>query len=230
MRPAPALPADAATMLDVGAAALGRPLDAAERQRLLDYLGLLAKWNRVYNLTAVRDPLDMVTQHLLDSLAVIVPLQRHVGEGPARLLDVGSGAGLPGIVVAALLPTIDVTCVDAVGKKASFIRECAGALALANLHAEHVRIEALQSAPFDIVTARAFASLADLVALTRHHLKHGAVWMAMKGRRPDKEIDALPADIEVFHVEPLRVPGLSAARCLVWMRRAGSSDATEAGF
>jgi 16S rRNA (guanine527-N7)-methyltransferase len=218
MARAPARPADVAGALDAGAATLGCGLGAAQRQALLDYLALLVKWNRVYNLTAVRDPLAMVTQHLLDSLAVVAPLQRRLGEAPARLLDVGSGAGLPGVVVAALLPQVDVTCVDAVGKKASFVREVAGALRLVNLHAVHARVETLEAPPFDVITARAFASLADFVTPTRRHLAAGGVWMAMKGRAPADEIAALPADTEVFHVEPLEVPGLDAERCLVWMR------------
>lgn len=189
---------------------------AEQATRLAHYLELLQRWNATYNLTAVRDPGAMRTQHLADCLAVIEPLQRQ-GQG-GRLLDVGSGGGLPGVVIATLLPAWNVTCVDAVGKKMAFVRQVAGALPLPNLHAEHSRIESLKAQPFDVVTSRAFASLADFAALTRRHLAPGGVWMAMKGRVPDDEIAALPVDVEVFHVEHLHVPGLDAQRCLVWMR------------
>jgi 16S rRNA (guanine527-N7)-methyltransferase len=195
---------------------LGLAPEAAQTAALAQYLALLQRWNATHNLTAIRDPAAMLTQHLADCLAVIAPLRRHVVQG--RLLDVGSGGGLPGVVVAVMLPGIDVTCVDAVGKKAAFVRQAAGALGLRNLHAVHARVEDLHGAPFDVITSRAFASLADFAALTRNQLGADGVWLAMKGREPADEIAALPADIEVFHVEPLRVPGLDAQRCLVWMR------------
>ncbi len=201
-----------------GAAALGVSLSPEIAGVLLAYLALLSKWNRVYNLTAVRDPSAMLVQHLLDSIAVIAPLRRWTGGEPARVLDVGSGAGLPGVVIAALLPEAEVTCVDAVGKKASFIRQVAGELALKNLHALHSRVEALAGDPFDVIVSRAFASLADFVALTRRHTGTGSVWLAMKGPSPAEEMSALPKAIDVFHVEQLNVPGLAAGRCLIWMR------------
>jgi 16S rRNA (guanine527-N7)-methyltransferase len=123
------------------------------------------------------------------------------------------------VVLTLAEPRWDVTCVDSVGKKAAFVRQVAADLALPNLHAEHARVEALRGAPpFDVITARAFAALPDLVRLTRSLLAEGGVWMAMKGKRPDDEMAALPTDIEAFHVEPLTVPGLEADRCLVWMR------------
>ncbi len=195
-------------------------LDVPEPQvdTLLSYLALLQRWNAHYNLTAVRDPAQMLTQHLADCLAVIAPLRRQVGDPPARLLDVGSGGGLPGVVIAALNPALDVTCVDTVGKKAAFIQQAAGELRLKNLHAAHARVEKLVAIPFDVITSRAFASLADFVSLTRTQLADGGAWLAMKGKAPTEEIAALPADIDVFHVEQLRVPGLGAERCLVWMR------------
>lgn len=185
-------------------------------QALVDYLALLQRWNATYNLTAVRDPAAMLTQHLADCLAVVAPLRRHADAG--RLLDVGSGGGLPGVVIATLLPAWQVTCVDAVGKKMAFVRQVAGTLPLPNLQAEHLRIEALKRPAFDVITARAFASLPDLVHLTQDHLARDGVWMAMKGRAPEEEIAGLPSDIDVFHVEQLTVPGLDAQRCLVWMR------------
>lgn len=196
--------------------AQGLEVTAEQGARLAHYLDLLQRWNATYNLTAVRDPEAMRTQHLADCLAVIAPLRRHAPGG--RLLDVGSGGGLPGVVIAALLPAWEVSCVDAVGKKMAFVRQVAGALPLPNLRAQHCRIEALKAPPFDVVTSRAFASLADFTALTHRHLAPGGVWMAMKGRVPEDEIAALPAEVEVFHVEQLTVPGLDAQRCLVWMR------------
>jgi 16S rRNA (guanine527-N7)-methyltransferase len=195
---------------------LGLSPSAAQAAALVQYLALLQRWNVTYNLTAVRDPEAMLSQHLADCLAVIPPLQRRAGQG--RLLDVGSGGGLPGVVIATLLPAWHVTCVDAVAKKAAFVRQLAGALALPNLHPVHTRVEDLNEPPFDIVASRAFASLCDFVALTRRHLAPGGAWMAMKGRVPEDEIAALPTDIEVFHVEPLQVPGLDAQRCLIWMQ------------
>jgi 16S rRNA (guanine527-N7)-methyltransferase len=203
------------------AAALGLMLADAAFDRLVRYLGLLRKWNAAYNLTAVRDAAQMRVQHIADCLAVIAPLRRELAKGPGRpqrILDVGSGGGLPGVVLAIAEPAWDVSCVDTVGKKAAFVRQAAGELALPNLHALHARVEALPNSPFDVITSRAFASLPDFVRLTRALLAPGGMWMAMKGRRPDDERAALAADIEVFHVEPLAVPGLDAERCLVWMR------------
>lgn len=192
----------------------------ADDPRLERYLELLVKWNTAYNLTAVRDPAEMRAQHLADCLAVIAPLRRELGSVTSpRLLDVGSGGGLPGVVLAIAEPGWDVTCVDAVGKKAAFIRQVAGELALPNLHAEHTRVETLDAPSFDAITARAFAPLADLARLTRKLLAARGVWMAMKGKRPDEELAALPANVTAFHVEPLDVPGLVAQRCLVWMRQ-----------
>ena len=184
------------------------------------YLALLAKWNAAYNLTAVRDPAQMRTQHLADCRAVVEPLCRQMGgQGRAvRILDVGSGGGLPGVVLALADPGWEVTCVDSVGKKAAFVRQVAAELGLPNLHAMHGRVEALKAPRFDVITSRAFASLSDFVRLTRQLLAPDGVWMAMKGKRPDGEIAALPTDVAVFHVEPLTVPGLDAERCLVWMR------------
>jgi 16S rRNA (guanine527-N7)-methyltransferase len=216
--------------LGQGLERLGLEVALPARRQLVEYLALIDRWNRVYNLTAVRNPADMLVQHLLDSLAVVIPLRRHLharGVGPdvdgasARILDVGSGGGLPGVVLSVVERQWDVTCVDAVAKKASFIRQVAAELGLPNLHAQHARVEDLLAPPgFDIVTSRAFASLADFVSLTGHLLSATGVWMAMKGKVPEDEVADLPAGIEVFHVEPLEVPGLEAQRCLVWMRKA----------
>ncbi len=196
---------------------LGVALCGAQRSALLAYLDLLQRWNGTYNLTAVREPAAMFTQHLTDCLAVLPPLQR-AAPGGGRLLDVGSGGGLPGVVIAVALPAWQVTCVDTVAKKMAFVRQVAGTLKLGNLQARHARVEALTGPAFDLITSRAFASLTDFVALTRTLLAPGGAWMAMKGRVPEDEIAALPTDIDVFHVEQLQVPGLDAQRCLVWMR------------
>lgn len=209
--------------LEQGLATLNLALSAAQVGQLLRYLDQLARWNRVYNLTSVREPRDMLSQHLLDALAVIVPLQRRLGAAPARLLDVGSGGGLPGVVIAICCPGFDVTCVDAVGKKVAFVQQMAGVLALPNLHARHARVEQVTDS-FDGVVSRAFASLVDFTAWSMGALAPGGIWMAMKGRQPDEEVAALPAAVEVFHVEPLQVPGLDAERCLVWLRRTGDSS------
>jgi 16S rRNA (guanine527-N7)-methyltransferase len=209
-----------AEALQKAAEALGLSLSDAESERLLAYQALILKWNRVYNLTAVRDPSDMLTHHLLDSLAVLPPLRRHLAGRPARLLDVGSGAGLPGVVLAAMESSLEVVCVDTVGKKASFIQQAAAELKLPNLASRHARVESLDLPAFDLITSRAFSSLADFVQLSRRLLKTGGVWMAMKGKHPQAEIDALPSDVTVFHVEQLVVPGLDAERCLIWMRPA----------
>lgn len=207
-----------AERLRAGAATLGVPLDGQQQQQLLDYLALIAKWNKVYNLTAVREPSEMLTQHLLDCLAVVSPLRRETGDAPFTLLDVGSGAGLPGVVVALAMPQARVVCVDTVAKKALFIQQVAAELRVPNLRAEHARIETLAPQGADVITSRAFASLADFVSLTAAHLAPGGRWMAMKGRPTEDELAQVPDDLEVFHVEQLTVPELDADRCLVWIR------------
>jgi 16S rRNA (guanine527-N7)-methyltransferase len=190
-------------------------------------MGLIAKWTKVYNLTAVRDADEMLTHHLLDSLAVIAPLRRELAKLPAQaegvppsqfsLLDVGAGAGLPGIVIAITCPEVSVTCVDTVAKKAAFIQQVAATLKLPNLKGLHARVETLTQ-PFDVVCSRAFASLLDFTTWSKLALAPHGVWMAMKGKHPDQELAALPPDVHVFHVEQLQVPGLEAERCIVWMR------------
>jgi 16S rRNA (guanine527-N7)-methyltransferase len=211
--------------LSAGCAQLGLTLEPAETEQLLAYLALLQRWNKVYNLSAVRDPAEMLTHHLLDCLAVVPPLRRHAQGRPLRILDVGSGGGLPGVVLAILQPDWSVTCVDAVAKKASFVRQVAGDLALPNLRAVHARVEEMpESAKFDVIVSRAFASLADFTAWSRDRLAPGGVWLAMKGRSPDDEVMALGPDVSVFHVEPLHVPGLNAQRCLVWLSSATKGD------
>ena len=207
--------------LEQGAAVLGVALSPPQVERLLEYLELLGKWGRVYNLSALHEPQQMLSHHLLDSLALVAPLRRHLaqrGLADASLLDVGAGAGLPGVVVALCCPEVRVCCVDAVGKKAAFVQQVALSLKLTGLRGVHARVADLEQR-FDIVTARAFASLADFTRCSDRALAPGGVWVAMKGRPPDDELAALPRAVEVFHVEQLLVPGLDAQRCLVWMRR-----------
>lgn len=206
------------------AAKLGLQLTAEEREKLLAYLAMIQRWTKVYNLTAVRDTREMFTHHLLDCLAVIEPLRRGAGEQGAkalRVLDVGSGAGLPGVIVAALNPHWQVTCVDAVAKKAAFIRQAAAELGLPNLHGVHGRVEVhstFRIPEFDLVTSRAFASIKDFTTLTEHLLAPAGQWAAMKARLSDDERAEVPANVEMFHVEQLDVPELNETRCLVWLR------------
>ncbi len=225
------LPPDVAALtadLQRAAALLEVALDDTVTHQLLAYLALIRQWNRVYNLTAVRDLSAMLTHHLVDSLAVIAPLrgQLHAtkSEGQTgralRLLDVGSGAGLPGVVIAICCPGVQVSCVDTVAKKAAFIQQVAATLRLPNLKGVHARVESL-TGPFDVITSRAFASLVDFVSGSRGALADGGVWMAMKGKHPQPELQALAAlapPVQVFHVEQLKIPGLDAERCVVWMR------------
>ena len=217
MKPEP-VAAVRAALVD-GAEKLGLTLDNAQVDQLIAYLGLLQRWNAVYNLTAVRDLRAMLTQHVLDCLAVVLPLQRQVGSPGANLLDVGSGGGLPAAVIAVALPEVQVTSVDAVGKKAAFVRQVAAELKLKNLRGEHARVEALARQEYDVIASRAFAALAEFVRLTWPSATPATRWLAMKGKVPLDEIAALPPNVEVFHVEPLDVPGLAAERCIVWMRQ-----------
>ena len=248
--------------LRAGIQALDLTLADAQVAQLLAYMDLIQKWTKVYNLTAVRDPAEMLTHHLLDSLAVIKPLQDQLLTGvgarrsegaerfapcpppatqapplpaqnaqpprsttagtPVRLLDVGSGAGLPGAVIAICCPDVTVHCVDTVAKKAAFIQQVAVTLKLPNLRGIHARVENLTDT-YDVVSSRAFASLVDFVTWSQKALAEQGVWMAMKGKHPADEMAALPAFAQVFHVEQLEVPGLGAERCIVWMHRPASS-------
>jgi len=219
----------ARSQLAAAAQALSLDLTDAQLDLLLAYRDWLTKWNKVYNLTSLRDPAEMLSHHLIDSLTAVRPLQLHVqalpaqaNAAPVRVLDVGSGGGLPGVVLAICLPQLQVTCVDTVNKKAAFIQQVAAALRLPNLKGLHARVESIEGG-FDVVTSRAFASLVDFTTWSVKALKPGAVWMAMKGKHPVEELAALGAGVDVFHVEPLAVPGLDVERCLVWMRVAGLS-------
>lgn len=180
--------------------------------KLLAYLELLAKWNRAYNLTAVRDPVEMVARHLLDALAVL-PFVHGM-----TLADLGSGAGLPGIPLAIARPDLAVTLIESNGKKARFLREAARALPLPNVVVREARVQEA-AGPFDVVTARAFASLADMLAWGGHLLAAGGRWLAMKGRIDPDEIAAVPEGFRLIAVHPLAVPGIEAERHLVELAR-----------
>ncbi|MGV3494496.1 MAG: 16S rRNA (guanine(527)-N(7))-methyltransferase RsmG [Ramlibacter sp.] len=207
---------------------LGLQLTDGQVGKLLGYLELIGKWNKVYNLTAVRDPDEMLVQHLFDSLAAVGPLRRQTAGQPIRLLDVGAGAGLPGVVIAICCPEVQVDCVDTVGKKAAFIQQVAAQLQLGNLRGIHDRVEKL-AGPYDVVCSRAFASLPDFVSWSAAALAERGTWLAMKGKRPEDELAALPSEAEVFHVEQLSVPGLAAERCIVWMRKRGRAETATGG-
>lgn len=202
---------------------LGLHATGQQITQLLQYVEQLQRWNRSYNLTAIRDPEQMLTQHILDCLAVVSPVQRAIDasakDDPA-VLDVGSGAGLPGVVLAVMLPAVQVTCVDAVEKKMTFVRQMRGVLGLTNLSAIHARIETL-SAQYDVVISRAFASLSDFAKNSGARVLPAGSLVAMKARPTDEEFAELASqtDWSIAKVEPLDVPELHAQRCLVWLNR-----------
>ena len=200
--------------LAAGLAELGLALSAEQQNQLLAFRDLLLKWNKTYNLTALRDPEQAVSHHLLDSLAILP----HVGAGP--LLDVGSGGGLRGIPLAIARPELAVVMVDTVQKKASFLQQASIELGLKNVTVHHARVEEMQG-QYAQISSRAFAEIGLFVSLTRHLLAPGGRWLAMKGVRPDAELKALPADVTVEAILPLTVPGLAAERHLIILK-AGS--------
>jgi 16S rRNA (guanine527-N7)-methyltransferase len=208
---------DLAALQD-GIAALGLALPAGAAEKLIAYRDLLLKWNKTYNLTALKDPQDAIACHLLDSLAILTAWEQAAvlpsGIGHSSVIDVGSGGGLPGLALAIACPDLSVTLVDAVQKKTAFLRQTVIELALRNVTVHHARVEHLQGR-YAVITSRAFAELADFVALTRHLLVPGGRWLAMKGQRPTAELAALPAGIVVKAVQSLIVPGLAAERHLV---------------
>ena len=198
--------------LEQGIAALGLQLPADAVSRLLDYLTLLERWNAAYNLTAVRDPAEMVTRHLLDSLAILPFVQGRT------LADLGTGPGLPGIVLAIAAPGREVLLVDSNGKKVRFLREAIRSLKLDGVRAEQARVEDV-GGQFDCITARAFASLADMLAWGGHLLAPEGTWLAMKGKRPDDELAGIPDGFVVRATHELQVPGLPAERHLLVLGR-----------
>ena len=209
-----------------GISALGLSMSEGVQEQLLDYMALIQKWNKVYNLTALRDPREILTHHLLDSLSAIGPLMRQAAsfDEAFSLLDVGSGGGLPGVVIAICCPKVKVTCVDTVSKKAAFVQQVAASLKLVNLKGLHARVETL-TGPFDVIGSRAFASLPDFINWSSGALAPKGIWMAMKGKLPVEEMAALPPTAQVFHVEQLQVPGLDAARCMIWMKKSPALSA-----
>ena len=211
------------SLLEGGLHELGLDVDGRRVASLLAFADLLLRWNRTYNLTAIRTPRDVVTHHLLDCLAIIPALERQLSRTCGRrVLDVGSGAGLPGLVIAIVDPEAQVVCVDSVGKKAAFITQAIASLGLENVEAVHGRVELLQRPAFDVIVSRAFSSLTDLVSATERLLSPDGVWMAMKGRVPAAELQGLGASCMV-HVEPIRVPEVHAERCMVLITRHSES-------
>lgn len=200
--------------------ALELAITDAQCAKLLTYLQLLQRWNRTYNLTAVRDPEQMLIQHIFDSLAVVKPMD-SVMQAEGSLYDIGAGAGLPGAILAIMRPDWRIACVDAVEKKTAFIRQVSGTLALPNLAALHARVEQLAPAGCDVVTSRAFAALDDFALLAGRHVAPGGTLLALKGKIPEDEIEQLHKTTEwrVARIDPIHVPELDAQRCLIWMHR-----------
>lgn len=198
-----------------------------QQEILLGYLSQLLKWNKTYNLTAIRDAEQALVQHIFDSLTIINPLNnlfQHRELDKSTVLDVGSGAGLPGVVIATMMPYVFVTCVDTVEKKMTFVRQVSGVLKLTNLKAVHQRVELMQDEKFDVVTSRAFATLQDFATLAGERVEKNGMLLAMKGKIPHDEIETLEDKTEwrVDGIEALKVPQLSAQRCLVWMKQKGT--------
>ncbi len=205
---------DLQSQLERGIAALGLQLPVGAVERLLDYQALLARWNAAYNLTAVRDPMEMITRHLLDSLAILPYVK---GE---TLADIGTGPGLPGIPLAIAAPGRQILLVDSNGKKVRFLREAIRSLKLEGVRAVQSRVEEVEG-QFDCVTARAFASLSDMLDWGGHLLTNSGIWLAMKGKQPDEELPGVPAGFEVRGIHALTVPGLEGERHLVVLGRTG---------
>jgi 16S rRNA (guanine527-N7)-methyltransferase len=204
-----------AEVLKQGAAQLALPLSSAQQEQLLDYLALLNKWNSVYNLTSVRDPMQMMTLHLLDTLAAVPAF-----EGAQNVLDVGAGGGLPGVVLAIARPDMRVSMIDTVHKKTAFLTQVKAELGLANVTVYTKKVQELDvKQPFDVITSRAFADLSDFVNWSGHLLADGGRFIALKGTAPADERERLPEPWAVNDLQPLRVPGLEAERHLVFISR-----------
>lgn len=202
-------------VLGEGIAAMGLDVNPAQQDKLMNYLALMFKWNAVYNLTSLRDPMQMVTHHLLDSLAAVPAFATA-----QNVLDVGSGGGLPGIVLAIVRPDMNVSMIDTVHKKTAFLTQVKAELGLANVTVYTARVEQLQvSDKFDVITSRAFADLSDFVNWSSHLLADGGRYIALKGVAPKDEQERLPAEWKIDKVEPLDVPRLGAERHLVFIER-----------
>ena len=200
-----------------GLQALSLELSTDQQKKLLDFLALLLKWNKVYNLTSIRQADDMLTHHVMDCLAAVAAVM-HEAPDDKTLLDVGSGGGLPSVVFAIVCPHLQVTAVDAVAKKSAFIETVAHTLKLSNLKGIHSRVELLEET-FDLVVSRAFASLKDFTAWSDKALRTGGKWAAMKGKVPEEEMAELPVNIQIQGIQTLNVPDLEAQRCLIWLKR-----------
>ena len=217
-------------VLHLGLKTLRLDLSVSQVGQLLTYVTLIQKWNKTYNITAIQDETNLVVRHLLDCLAIIQPLQRKIQQmlnacpraahprQTLRVLDVGSGAGLPGVVMAICCPAIHVDCVDTVAKKTAFIQHVACSIGLKNLQAFHTKAQSLQGT-YQVVCSRALGSLFDFVTWTSHAIDRDGMWMAMKGKPPVEEISCLPTSQYSCEVEPLHVPELDEERCLVWIRQ-----------
>ena len=204
-----------AEVLKQGVAELALELSAAQQEQLLDYLALLNKWNSVYNLTSVRDPMQMMTLHLLDSLAAVPAFQ-----GAQNVLDVGAGGGLPGVVLAISKPDMKLSMIDAVHKKTAFLTQVKAELGLANVTVYTKKVQELEvKQPFDVITSRAFADLSDFVNWSGHLLAGGGRFIALKGTAPQDERERLPEPWKVERLQALKVPGLEAERHLVFIAR-----------
>ena len=202
-------------VLGEGIAAMHLDVSPAQQDKLMDYLALMFKWNAVYNLTSLRDPMQMVTHHLLDSLAAVPAFAKA-----HNVLDVGSGGGLPGIVLAVVRPDMKVSMIDTVHKKTAFLTQVKAELSLTNVTVYTARVEQLQvSDKFDVITSRAFADLSDFVNWSNHLLADGGRYIALKGVAPKDEQERLPAEWKVTGLEPLQVPRLGAERHLVHIER-----------
>lgn len=202
-------------VLNDGIDAMDLPLWAAQREQLMDYLALMAKWNSVYNLTSLRDPMQMVTHHLLDSLAAVPAF-----EGAQNVLDVGAGGGLPGIVLAIARPDIKVSLIDTVHKKTAFLTQVKAELGLSNVSVYTMKVQDLKAGPFNVITSRAFADLSDFVNWSGHLLAEGGRFIALKGVAPAEEQQRLPQEWKVQELRPLKVAKLEAERHLVFITRA----------
>lgn len=214
--------------LEASLSCLGLSVNEHQKKQMIKMIEELMRWNKTYNLTAIRDSDQAFVQHLFDSLSVVKPLSDFLkarGHVAPRIMDVGSGAGLPGIVLAIAMPNAHVTCVDAVEKKISFIRQMRGALGLDNLDAVHDRVEDMQIKPSQVVISRAFASMKDFVKLAGKHLARDGRIAAMKGKIPVEEIQELSKDDDWIINETVRldVPELHAERCLVWIEKKGNT-------
>jgi len=206
-------------VLNDGIDALDLPLWAAQREQLMDYLALMAKWNGVYNLTSLRDPMQMVTHHLLDSLAAVSAF-----EGAKNVLDVGAGGGLPGIVLAIARPDMQVSLIDTVHKKTAFLTQVKAELGLKNVTVYTMKVQELKAGPFDVITSRAFADLSDFVNWSGHLLGEGGRFIALKGTAPADEQERLPGEWTIQELRPIKVPKVEAERHLVFIEKSVSTN------